>query len=124
AREAQKARQGDPEAALRLRKLQAEIHELENPSSRDKFGNSVIWGQDENGKWVAMQPSSGGGLVPAPTPDGITLSPPGVGNLDLGTQFAIRDRAGNITNRVDKDLAGAEREKVAGKDEGEAVALY
>src|SRR5690606_2563831 len=40
------------------------------------------------------------------------------------TQFAIRDRAGNITNRVDKDLAGAEREKVAGKDEGEAVALY
>lgn len=124
AQSAQAARQGDPEAELKLRKLAAEVNNLENPSSRDKFGNSVIWGQNENGEWVAMQPSSGGGLVPADVPDGVKLSPPGVGNLDLGNQIAIRDRAGNVINSVDKNLAQAEEDKVAGKDRGEARALY
>lgn len=124
ARNAQAAQQGDPEAALRLRKLTAEINQLENPTARDKFGNSVIWGQDASGKWVAMQPSSGGGLVPADVPEGINLSPPGVGNLDLGNQIAVRDRNGNVVNTVDKNLAAAERDKVVGKDLGEAEALY
>ena len=124
AQEAMKARRGDPEAALRLEKLRAEIDELRNPNARDKFGNSVIWGQDADGKWVAMQPSSAGGLEVAKTPEGVNLSPPGVGNLDLGTEYGIRDRNGNIVNRVEKDLTGAERDKTLGKDQGEAAALY
>lgn len=124
AREAQKARIGDEEARLRLEKLRAEIEDIRNPNARDKFGNSVIWGQDAEGNWVAMQPSSGGGLEVANTPAGVKLSPPGIGNLDLGTEFGIRDRNGQIVNRVDKDLAGAEREKTLGKDQGEATALY
>lgn len=117
----------DPNNALdaefrraQIANIQSQIRERDDPNARDKFGNSVIWGQDADGKWVAMQPSSGGGLVPATTPDGINLVPPGISNLDLGNQFGIRDRAGNIISTVDKNLTAAEAEKAAGKAQGEA----
>src|SRR5690349_19647298 len=84
-------------------------------NARDKFVNSIIWGRDKAGKWHAMQPSSGGGLQDAPAPDGIELSPPGIGNVDTGTATVFRDRNGTVIGNVAKDLAGAEEQKAVGK---------
>jgi hypothetical protein len=40
------------------------------------YGLNVVWGKDENGNPVAMQPSKGGGLRAAETPDGVSLLDP------------------------------------------------
>jgi hypothetical protein len=87
---------------------------------KGKFGNTVVWGQDAEGKWVAMQPNSAGGLELAPTPDGVTLSPPGASNLNLGTSFGVRDRNGQIVNQVPIDNAGKASDTAYGKGQGEA----
>lgn len=104
-----------------IKNIESEIAKRNDPNARNQFGNSIIWGQKDDGTWVAMQPSSGGGLVAADVDPSIKLSPPGVGNLDLGTQYGIRDRAGNVINTVEKDLAGAEQQKAVGKATGEAA---
>jgi hypothetical protein len=103
--------------------MRSQIDERKNPNMRNQYGNSIIWAK-KRGKWVAMQPSSGGGLVAADVPEDIELVPPGVTNLDLGNQYGIRDRAGDLIGTVDKNLADAESDKVAGKAQGEAIATY
>ncbi|PBB75210.1 hypothetical protein CK227_10485 [Mesorhizobium sp. WSM4308] len=91
-------------------------------AGKGKFGNNVVWGQDDAGNWVAMQPSSAGGLELAPTPKGVKLSPPGMSNLDLGTQYGMRDRNGQVINTVPIDNAGKAAAAAQGKIEGEANA--
>lgn len=91
-------------------------------ANKGKFGNQVVWGQDENQNWVAMQPSSAGGLELAPTPKGVKLSPPGASNLDLGTSYGVRDRNGNIVNQVPIDNSGKASATAQGKIEGETAA--
>lgn len=91
-------------------------------AGKGKYGNNVVWGQDAEGNWVAMQPSSGGGLELAKTPEGVKLSPPGASNLDLGTSYGVRDRNGNIVNQVPIDNAGKAGDAARGKIEGEANA--
>lgn len=120
----QKLKEMDPNNALETEYKRAQIEHLRNPNAREKFGNSVIWGQDADGNWVAMQPSNNGGLVPAETPDGIKLSPPGVSNLNLGTQMVVRDRNGQVVNTVPIDNAGKAADTAAGKLQGEALAAY
>lgn len=117
----------DPNAALdsefkraQIENIQSQIKERNDPNARKQFGNSVIWGQGADGKWVAMQPSSGGGLVPAQTPEGVNLVPPGVTHMDLGTSFGVRDRAGNIIGNVEKDVAGEAARKALGEGRGKA----
>lgn len=110
----------DPQKQIELQIAQAKLAALRDPRSKGKFGNSVVWGQDDQGKWVAMQPSSAGGLELAPTPNGVTLSPPGMSNLNLGTQYGMRDRNGQVVNTVPIDNAGKASDTSFGKGQGEA----
>lgn len=122
---ARQVKQNDPAAKLDLAYKQAQIDKLQREASgQGKFGNNVVWGQDADGNWVALQPSSGGGLVQATTPDGVRLSPPGVGQINLGTSYGIRDRNGNLINNVPIDNAGKAADTEAGKAQGEALASY
>jgi flagellar protein FlgJ len=114
----QKMDEQDPMRSLEMQYKRAQISKLTDPNARDKFGNSVIWGQDADGNWVAMQPSSGGGLIPAKTPEGIKLSPPGIGQMNLGTSFGVRDRNGNVVNTVPIDNAGKASETKLGENRG------
>ncbi len=91
------------------------------PNAKDKFGNSLIWGKDRDGKWVVMQPNSGGGIEQAQAPEGVELVPPGVSNLDLGTEYGIRDRSGNVIKTVPKNVAGEASEKKQGELQGAAA---
>lgn len=113
----------DPVARLKYQTALAQLAKAQKGEA-DKYGNSVIWGQDESGNWVALQPSSGGGLIQAQTPKGVKLSPPGVSNLNLGTEFGIRDRNGTITNRVAIDNTGKAEDTKIGAARGEARADY
>lgn len=118
----------DPNAALdteykraQIANLNSMVHQRNDPNARNRFGNNVIWGQDATGNWVAMQPTSAGGLVPAQVPDGVKLSPPGVSNLNLGTQFGIRDRNGQLVNTVPIDNAGKAAATAEGTAQGGAA---
>jgi muramidase (phage lysozyme) len=117
----------DPDAALdteykraQIKNIESEIAKRNDPNARDKFGNNPVWGKDKNGKWVLFQLNNAGGLAPAAAPDGIDLVPPGVGQLDLGTSFGIRDRAGAIIGDVPKDVSGEAAQKEIGKSQGAA----
>jgi hypothetical protein len=117
----------DPNAALdsefkraQIENIQSQIDERNNPSVRDQFGLNPIYGKDENGNLVVMQPSKAGGLVKADIPEGVTLQP-GVDKMDLGTSWGITDRSGNIISVVPKDLAGAEEQKARGGKQGDAA---
>ena len=112
------------DAGMPVDKAWSEYNQRQSAQAGPKFGNSVVWGKNKDGKWVALQPSSDGGLTAAQTPDGIDLAPPGLSNLDLGTSYGLRDRAGDVVGNVPIDNAGAERDKVLGKDQGDAVALH
>jgi hypothetical protein len=112
--------QNDPQKQIEYLTAVEKLKALRDPNGKGKFGNSVVWGQDAAGKWVAMQPNSAGGLELAQTPEGVTLSPPGVSNLNLGTEFGIRDRNGKVVNRVAIDNSGKASDTAAGKGEGEA----
>jgi muramidase (phage lysozyme) len=117
----------DPDAALdteykraQIKNIESEIAKRSDPNARDKFGNNPVWGKDKNGKWVLFQLNNAGGLAPAAAPDGIDLVPPGVGQVDLGTSFGIRDRAGAIIGTVPKDVSGEAAQKEIGKSQGAA----
>jgi hypothetical protein len=119
----------DPNAGLdaeyrraQIKNIESEIAKRNDPNAREKFGNSVIWGQNADGDWVAMQPSSGGGLVPAEVPNGIKLSPPGIGQMNAGTHFVIRDRFGNQVGDVPIDNAGKARDTAIGTQQGQQLA--
>jgi hypothetical protein len=121
----------DPTAGLDAEYKRAQIdnlksmaHYRDDPNARNRFGNNVIWGQDADGNWVAMQPTSSGGLVPAQVPDNIKLSPPGVSNLNLGTQFGIRDRNGQVISTVPIDNAGKASDTAFGKGQGDARVTF
>lgn len=118
-----RANAADPLARVKYQTAIAQLAKAQKGET-DKFGNSVIWGQDENNNWVALQPSSGGGLTQAQIPQGIKLSPPGASNLNLGTTMAVRDRNGNITNQVAIDNAGKASDAASGKARGEDVATF
>jgi hypothetical protein len=92
------------------------------PNAKDRFGNQIIWGRDAQGKWHAMQPSSAGGLQEAPGPAGIDLAPPGVSDLNLGTQYLTRDRMGNTIATNPIDNRGKAADTARGTVEGGQIA--
>lgn len=61
------------------------------------YGLNIVWGTDANGNAVAMQPSKGGGLQVAQTPDGVSLLDPYATALDrkLGTVAAETEAGRN-----------------------------
>lgn len=94
--------------------------------SGDEYGINPIWTQGLDGKYRLFQ-SSKGGKAPREMqfPEGVSPSPP-VTFQDLGTSIVPYSSKGGAPagQPVQKDLAGAEKQKVLGKGEGEATIDY
>lgn len=111
---------------LRANQMTGEVQPIGNfakpagSGDGSEFGLNLVYGQDTQGNTVGFQPSKTGGLKRVELPPGIKLTP-GTSAIDLGTSIGIREnRSGDIIRQVPKDLAGAEREKVKGKSQGDA----
>lgn len=86
---------------------------------QETFGNTPVWGTDEKGNPVLMQPSNRGGLRVAQMPPGVTPQRGGTSRVDLGTTVAILDANGTVIGYQPKDIAGEKRAGVVGTRQGE-----
>lgn len=85
-----------------------------------EYSLTPVYGKDQDGNTVLVQPGKSGTAIQTKLPDGVTISS-GVEKMDLGTQWGIIDkRTGQIVGYQPKDIRGKEREEVIGKGEGEA----
>lgn len=123
AREAQKARQGDPEAALRLQKLQLEVEQMRNPDSSDtEYGLNPIWGVDPETNEPVLGTMGKNGTFKRVDTGGVRLEA-GVDRVDLGTQWGLLNkRTGQIEGYMPKDIAGAQEQEEIGTASGKARA--
>lgn len=87
---------------------------------QEQFGNTPIWGTDDKGNPVLMQPSNRGGVRQVQLPPGVTPQRGQTSRVDLGTEWGILDANGSFIGRVPKDVAGAAREKELGEAAGKA----
>jgi len=87
-----------------------------------KYGMSPVWGTDAEGNPVLLQLSSGGGVSQVDMPEGVTPSPSGTQRVDLGTEWGILDRNGQIIQRIPKDVAGEAAQQKVGETQGAAAA--
>lgn len=116
-----------PESArgkLDLDAAHAELYRAQGAKARAepnaKYSLSPVYGTDEAGKPVLLQPSNTGEAIRTKIPDGITIST-GVEKVDLGTEWGLLDkRSGQIIRTMPKDIAGAAREKEVGEAQGKA----
>lgn len=87
-----------------------------------KYGLNPIYGTDDQGNPVVMQPGTNGQLVRSQTPQGVTVSQKPI-QIDAGTHFVLIDP---ITRQpittIPKNVAGAAQQKAAGTAAGEAQA--
>lgn len=94
------------------------------PGQTDNIKRSLnpIWGIDPTTKKRAIGTlGEDGKFYPVQVPDNFEPTP-GVSNIDLGTEWGIRDnKSGEILKTVPKNVAGVEAEKVKGKLSGEAI---
>jgi hypothetical protein len=91
-----------------------------------EYGLNPIWAQDERGNWQLYQPNKqGGDPNPVNFPPGVRPQPQ-VNFLDTATGYQPRAVKGgtSVGEEIPKDLAGAEKQKVLGKGEGEAAIDY
>lgn len=79
-----------------------------------------VWGTDEQGNPVVGQLGPGGDLVQTRLPPGFRPNPGGTSRVDMGTEWGILDRSGQLISRVPKDIAGKAREEKLGEYEGGA----
>ena len=87
-----------------------------------EFGLAPQYGVDAQGNPVILQLSKSGTSKQTALPPGVTLSKEPI-RLDAGTHYVLLDPiTRQPIGQVQKDLAGAEAEKVLGKQEGEARA--
>lgn len=88
-----------------------------------EYGLQPIYGVDKDGNPVVMQLGKSGKAIEASMPEGFTVSRPPI-KTDVGPAVVLTDP---ITRQpvatIQKDLAGAEQQKVVGKSRGEAMAL-
>jgi len=81
-----------------------------------------IWGTDEKGNPMLIQPTETGVAKPMEMPPGFTPSR-GIEKIDGGTEWLLYDKAsGQIIGRVPKNVAGEAAETVIGTKTGEAAA--
>jgi hypothetical protein len=85
-----------------------------------EFGLNPIYGTDENGNTVIGQVDKAGNFHKVDTqgfkPVGTTQ------NLNLGTTYQTRDRAGNIIGTAPIDVAGKQTQEAIGTAQGNAMA--
>lgn len=75
---------------------------------KDAQGNPVMGVVGDDGSFKQLDT---GGFVPTP----------GVQRVDLGTAWGILGKDGSVISTIPKDIAGAETQKVVGKNEGEKI---
>jgi len=87
-----------------------------------EYGLNPQYGTDANGNPVILQLSKGGTSKQTMLPEGIQLSKEPI-KLDAGTHFVLLDPiTRQPVGQIQKDLAGAERDKELGTAEGKAIA--
>jgi hypothetical protein len=90
--------------------------------AQETFGNTPVWGTDEAGNPVLMQPSNRGGLRVAQLPPGVRPERGQTSRVDLGTQWGVLDATGSIIGYLPKDIAGERRQGAFGTAQGEQIA--
>jgi hypothetical protein len=87
-----------------------------------EYGLAPQYGVDAQGNPVILQLSKGGTAKTTQLPQGVTLSKEPI-KLDAGTEFVLLDPiTRQPVGRIPKDLAGAERAKAIGENEGKQIA--
>lgn len=114
----QRMQEMDPYRQAQIEKMQREA----STGGETFFGNPIAV-QNEDGSMSYGQMGNKGTFRPINLPEGQSFAPP-TKRVDAGTEDVLVDQSGNIIARIPKNIAGAEAEKVAGKDLGEARALY
>jgi hypothetical protein len=105
-----------------IKRARLEALQREAKGGNERFGLNVIWGQDENGNTVPLQPGDQGTLKPLTLPNGIKVAS-GIEKIDGGTKWILRDkRTGNYIGEEPKDIAGAAAEKARGETVGQTAA--
>jgi hypothetical protein len=90
-------------------------------NGQPKLSLQPVYGIDDKGNTVMLQPGEDGTAVQTQLPRGIKLAP-NEERIDAGTKFIIRDRrTGQTIAEIPKDIAGVARQGVIGKDEGERI---
>jgi flagellum-specific peptidoglycan hydrolase FlgJ len=80
-----------------------------------------VYGTDAQGNTVVLQLGDDGTVVQSQLPKDVKIAT-GVDKVDTGTEFVFMDkRTGAVVGRQPKDVAGAARQGVIGKDEGERI---
>jgi len=83
------------------------------------LSKSVIWGQDEHGNVVPLQPGPHGALVRSAMPEGVTIAHGRPIPIDAGTTVHLVDPfSRQIVRSVPKEQYEAERQKALGATEG------
>lgn len=91
------------------------------PSGGPSYSKTPVYGTDESGNTVLGTIGSDGSFKKIDT-GGFNVAN-GLDKIDTGTEIITRDkRTGDVINVTQKDLAGAERQKVTGKIEGTSQA--
>jgi hypothetical protein len=93
-------------------------------SVNGELGLNLVYGTNDKGETVPMQPSKAGGLVPVQLPPGVKIAK-GFEKIDAGTKWILRDKqTGAILGEEPKNVAAKEAEEKIGQAQGAAkVAL-
>jgi hypothetical protein len=87
-----------------------------------EHGLNLVYGTNDKGETIALQPSKSGGLTEAKLPPNIKLSS-GVEFKDLGTEIGIFDRrTGAFLGTKPKDVRGAAKQREEGEAQGKSTA--
>lgn len=76
--------------------------------NRQNVSLTPQWGQDAQGNWVMLQPSSTGELVQSQVPEGVTLVDPRQINLERAAGTAVGQAAGQAQVAAPGDIASGE----------------
>lgn len=77
-------------------------------ANRQNVSLTPQWGQDAQGNWVMLQPSSTGQLVQSEVPEGVTLVDPRQINMERAQGTAIGQAAGQAQVAAPGDIASGE----------------
>lgn len=77
-------------------------------ANRQNVSLTPQWGQDAQGNWVMLQPSSTGELVQSQVPEGVTLVDPRQINLERAAGTAVGQAAGQAQVAAPGDIASGE----------------
>jgi hypothetical protein len=99
--------------------LQAAQLRAMNGGNSVSYGKTPVMGKGPDGKPMMGVVGDDGSFKQLDT--GGFVPTPGVQRVDLGTAWGILGKDGSVISTIPKDIAGAETQKVVGKNEGEKI---